>query len=892
MITAITSIRHLFRLLCCLCLLGLSASASADTLPPATTTPSLSEVLNPDGSLRAGASGSFDARQFRMQMGPDGRPLFRPASTTGAGDEYWQNGFGLAGTNGIVYTVLRAGSDIYIGGTFSTVGNIVARNVARWDGTRWSSLGTGANNGVKGGFVKAMAVIGTDVYLGADASFILSNGVSGAIVKWDGSTWSTVGTTSRPGVNGPVAALAVMGSDLYVGGSFSLADGVPVSGIAKWNGSAWSSLGSGVGFGSQPGTVYALGVMGSTLYVGGFFDKAGGSPANFVARWDGSAWSSLGTGTANGVGGGSASNIVKAIAVSGTDVYVAGGFARAGGVAANFVAKWSGTAWSGLGNGINSGYAPTSLAVAGSDLYVGGNFTEAGGVPAKGVARWNGSAWSAVGAGVSDALASVESGEVNALAVVGSELYVGGKFIYAGAQRADGLAKWAGSNWSNLGPASAQTNGIAGFVYREPSVYAVAVAGNEVYVGGSFTQVGGIKVNNIARWNGSTWATLGTGTNEGVAGIVQAIAINGTDVYVGGSFAGAGGVPASCIARWDGSAWHSLGSGVSLGMFSTAVQAIAIAGTDVYVGGRFANAGGVLASNVARWNGSSWSSLGTGISGSASGAPATVYALAWMGSTLYVGGAFTQAGGLGANNLAAWGSSGWNTVGNGVASTVGAASVQALAVTGSELYVGGKFDLAGSVPATSIARWNGSSWRSLSAPNANGVVGTVTALAVSGTDVYVGGIFDQAGSTYVNNLAKWDGSNWTALGTGTNGQVSGLAMSNAGLYAVGSFTAVGDESKVMNGIGLYNPASPTATVAARAVSELSLFPNPASARVTLQLAPVATERPVLVYDGQGRLVCQSTLPAGARTAVLPLSGLAPGTYLVRCEGASQRLVLP
>ena len=91
-----------------------------------------------------------------------------------------------------------------------------------------------------------------------------------------------------------VGALAVSGSDLYAGGSFTTAGGVVANGIAKWNGGGWSALGSGMG-GVYP-YVWALAVSGSDLYVGGIFTTAGGIAANRIAKWDGSSWSALGSG--------------------------------------------------------------------------------------------------------------------------------------------------------------------------------------------------------------------------------------------------------------------------------------------------------------------------------------------------------------------------------------------------------------------------------------------------------------------------------------------------------------------------------------------------------------------------------------------------------------------
>jgi len=78
---------------------------------------------------------------------------------------------------------------------------------------------------------------------------------------------------------------------LYVGGAFTTAGTNRAMNVAKWDGSAWSALGSGVG-----GTVRALAVSGTNLYAGGDFTTAGGSSAQYVAKWDGSAWSALGSG--------------------------------------------------------------------------------------------------------------------------------------------------------------------------------------------------------------------------------------------------------------------------------------------------------------------------------------------------------------------------------------------------------------------------------------------------------------------------------------------------------------------------------------------------------------------------------------------------------------------
>ena len=123
--------------------------------------------------------------------------------------------------------------------------------------------------------------------------------------------------------------------------------------------------------------MYALAVSGGTLYAGGSFTTAGGSAANCIAQWNGSSWSALGSGMNGGDGFGP---YVFALAVSGSTLYAGGDFTTAGGSAANYIAQWNGSSWSALGSGMGGGSYPdvVALAVSGSTLYAGGYFTTAG----------------------------------------------------------------------------------------------------------------------------------------------------------------------------------------------------------------------------------------------------------------------------------------------------------------------------------------------------------------------------------------------------------------------------------------------------------------------------------------------------------------------------------
>ena len=217
-------------------------------------------------------------------------------------------------------------------------------------------------------------------------------------------------------------------------------------GIAKWNGSTWEALGSGLGLDdggtwAEQGCAFALAVDSQhNLYVGGSFLSAGGVPAKFIAKWSPSCgtWSALGSGM---------EDYVEEIATSDTTVYAAGQFANAGGVAGTArLAQWNGVTWAPvrpLGTAGPNGYV-IALSSGGGSLYAGGNFTSIGGVATSYVARWDGTNWHPLGVGIS-------GGAVVALEYAGGVVYAGGNFDSAGGQPASRIAKWDGVQWAPLG---------------------------------------------------------------------------------------------------------------------------------------------------------------------------------------------------------------------------------------------------------------------------------------------------------------------------------------------------------------------------------------------------------------------------------------------------------
>jgi hypothetical protein len=334
------------------------------------------------------------------------------------------------------------------------------------------------------------------------------------------------------------------------------------------------------------------------------------------------------------------------------NVYAVGQFTSAGGVPANNIAKWNPntSTWSALTSGLND-YVESIAIDSLNNVYVAGYFTSAGGVPVNYIAKWNPntSTWSALGSGLGPSGIDIYSIAIDSL----NNVYVGGYFTNAGGVSVNNIAKWNPntSTWSAL------TSGINYFIIS----IAIDSADN-VYVGGQFTSAGGVSAKNIAKWNPntSTWSALGTGTNTGGDINVKSVAIDSANnVYIGGSFTTAGGVPANYIAKWNPntSTWSALGNGLTTTDVFFGARSIAIDSlNNVYAGGYFTTAGDVSANYIAKWNPNTsiWSALDNGLTGGG-----TYNSAASIGidsaNNLYVSGIFTTAGTVPANNIAKWG---------------------------------------------------------------------------------------------------------------------------------------------------------------------------------------------------------------------------------------------
>lgn len=309
-------------------------------------------------------------------------------------------------------------------------------------------------------------------------------------------TWAELGTgTGALNANGTIQRLYVDPSgNVYAAGEFTnTATGN--SYVARWNGTAWSMLGTGSnGLTNANGGLSALtGDAAGNIYTAPN-DLNSASPVSNVFQWNGTNWTQVGAGTA----GLNANNMIQALATTGTGTLYAGGFfTNAAGMA--YVAKWDGSNWTQMGTGINelnAIYIPAIVTDASGGVYIAAMHASITSGSPYFIAKWDGAGWTELGA--------IPNGQTYALAIDASgNLYAGGNFTNGSGNHY--VAKWDGTTWVELGTAGNLLNANAAI-----RTVAVDGAGN-VYAAGDFTNASG--KHYVARWDGTSWTELGTGTN-------------------------------------------------------------------------------------------------------------------------------------------------------------------------------------------------------------------------------------------------------------------------------------------------------------------------------------------------------------------------------------------
>ena len=282
------------------------------------------------------------------------------------------------------------------------------------------------------------------------------------------------------------------------------------------------------------------------------------------------------------------------------------------------------------------------------------------------------------------------------------------------------------------------------------------VQGGFLYIAGAFTSPD----SRVTRWNGSAFSNVCSSTIDDVAYAIYVLDTN--NIYIGGAFTTKNGGAGQCrrLATCSlGNPLNELNGGLSSTVY-TIIPATTTPGTSIYIGGTFSQTGGttptVTLGRIAYWDGTNYFGMGTSTLSNVglNGSVRSLY-LNSTGTTLYIGGSFTT------DNRA--------------------------------------------TPTTLnyVARWSTSALSNQFAALGQGVNNTVLSVYEVNGDVYVGGLFTQAtggtGATFdIKYFAKYNFSpsesqaNWSSVAGYLNNDVRTIYNDSNTLYIGGQFTVFED----------------------------------------------------------------------------------------------------
>jgi hypothetical protein len=411
-----------------------------------------------------------------------------------------------------------------------------------------------------------------------------------------------------------------------------------------------------------------------------------------------------------------------------------------------------------------------------------------------------------------------------------------------------------------------------------------------IYVGGAFLNAGGASAKYVAKWDQDAFIWTPMQPHGGMNGPVRSLTYMNGKLYAAGDFVISDSTDTWHVAMWNGIRWINLASGIRGG----GLRSVCGYNNLLYAGGFIDTISGFNQGlGVLRWDGVNWltcGGTGYGVSG-ANGFH--VDAMQVYNNELYVGGLFQYAGNgsISANNIAKWNGISWSAVGTGANG-----EIRCFAVVNGSLYAGGDFTTINGVPANRIAKFNGSTWNALGA----GFDTTVYALANYNTQVYATGTIEKSGTDSLHHIARWDSANvvwqkvWSGLGyPGINQAGYALLPNDGSLYVGGYFTVAG----ITNSIDISRFYVVSASIEEVALNDIaSVYPNPTTGKLTIEWVNDNSKNlQVDVFSIDGKQMLHHSESKTMEATSIDLSEYSKGFYFLQLssdnKSATEKLII-
>jgi hypothetical protein len=329
----------------------------------------------------------------------------------------------LPGPNVGIRDFAVAGGSLIATCEFTAIGGIAANKIARYNGSSWSALGCGLEEGS----IFEMIEYKGELYVTGQFNEIGCIRATN-IARWnfESNTWRDVEGGLTGGNNTYGYTLVIYNNELYVGGQFEKAGNINTINIAKWDGTEWFPVGN-----MQGGSVRELMVYKQKMYAGGFFDGVNGIVTGHIASYDGNNWNPVGSSNVLELG---TTGVVRHMVVYKDLLYISGNFSTNEDDFSELI-TWDGSNFNDFGTAFSlHSNIINELAVINNNLYIGGSFINVVGSEANNILQWNGESWGIMSEGISGSVLSIE--------LFNNEIYIGGDFNSAGGKNAENISIW------------------------------------------------------------------------------------------------------------------------------------------------------------------------------------------------------------------------------------------------------------------------------------------------------------------------------------------------------------------------------------------------------------------------------------------------------------------
>jgi hypothetical protein len=410
---------------------------------------------------------------------------------------------------------------------------------------------------------------------------------------------------------------------------------------------------------------------------------------------------------------------------------------------------------------------------------------------------------------------------------------------------------------------------------------------NELFIGGYFSTYSNDTMVGVARWNGSNMTTFGCGIEWNcdpsifvwwTQPVYEIISFHNI-IFATGSFDLAGGLQVNGIAKWDGTNWNNIGSGLKNRDGSMGVgNGFKIIDNELYVFGIFDSISGKACNSFAKFDGISWSEVHNfPVFSSLAGDMNWIYDIAEFNNELYVCGNFDNYPLMTISYITKWDGSNWVNVGNGI--NGGIIDARKMVVYKNELVVAGRFSkiVNPTNPGENIGKWDGTQWSELG----SGTDDIILDMKVRDNDLYICGNFSHAGGIPAYQFAKWDGAKWCGFNTYNNGGINSFDFLNDTLYVGGGFSNINGDSawNIAKWIGgnFVDTCSSTTGIEENGnqLHSITIYPNPATN--TLYIDSHTSIETSEVYNISGKLLLTKQLNSNQ----IDISSLAKGLYFIK-----------